>query len=230
VTVFKYALRRGLFQPLSLILNCVMPIALIVIAPGGAFDPQEGRGFFMMALLILYGAFMMAGSIQADRIDRVTFRILAGPVTLRSYLMQNFFAGLVPMMVLCSIIGVLGIILHDWQFMFALGVVICFILLAAVSVGMSFVWSIWFKDKETSMPTFPFVLMLMGFLGGLLLPLSQMPSSLRTISTVVPAHWASRGMEELMAYGITVQYWLSMLALAFFAAALILYGSKRRIM
>jgi len=236
VKVFNYAMRRGFTAPVSLILNCLLPVVLMIVANDYSFmmvnqygDADAGGGFFTLMLLLMFGAFMMAGSIQADKRDGTTVRILAGPITFRSYLVQNFFAGLVPMIILSFILGGMGLVMYSWTVEFMLAVVLCYILLSATSIGLSFVWSIWFKDKETAMVSFTFAMMLMGFMGGMLLPLGIMPAMLRNIGAVFPAHWASRGMEELLAYGITAQYWLSMAALVLFSAALILYGSRRRI-
>ena len=133
------------------------------------------------------------------------------------------------MTALTVVIGVLGITLHGWTLSFAAAAVLLYVLLAATSVGLSFVWSIWFKDKETSYTTFSFVLTLMGFIGGMFLPLSIMPPVVRNIGSVIPAQWAVRGLEELLEHGVTVHYWLYMAALVLFAAALLLYGSRRRI-
>ena len=231
MTVFWYAMRRGFFRPVSLILNSITPIALLVFGNSVAFGTgAEARGYFMLAILILFGAFMMAGGIQADKLDGVLVRILAGPITFRSYLIQNFFAGLVPMVILTLILGVLGIMIHDWALSFALFVVLTYILLSASSIGLSFVWSCWFNDKETSTVTFSFALMLMALLGGILIPASIMPTSVRNIGALFPVHWAARSFEELIVYeSATTQYWLSSLALVLFTAALILYGSRRRI-
>ncbi|MCL2202819.1 MAG: ABC transporter permease [Defluviitaleaceae bacterium] len=229
MTIFKYALRRGLMKPASLVANGVLPLVFIIAMPDG-YNMDGGRGFFMLAFLLMFGAFMMAGGIQGDKIDGVTLRILAGPITFRTYLVQNFFAGLVPMVVLTGILGALGIALHDWTLPFAGAVVLCFILLSATMIGLSFVWAVLFKDKEASLVAFTLIVMLMGMVGGLMIPQSVMPAALRNIGAIFPPHWAARGLEQLISYGtMTAQYWLSMLALVLFAVALLLYGSKRRI-
>ncbi|MCL2603741.1 MAG: ABC transporter permease [Defluviitaleaceae bacterium] len=231
MTIFWYALRRGLTRPVSLALNSILPITFISVANSEAFGTgPEARGYFFVSYVILFGAFMMAGSIQADRIDGVLTRILAGPITFRNYLMQNFFAGLAPMVVLSAILGVIGILRHGWDLPFAGLVVLTYIMLSATSIGLSFVWSCFFKDREASTVAFSLILTLMAFLGGMLIPLSMMPATIRHIGALFPAHWAARAFEELIAYeGATAQYWTSILALALFSAALILYGSKRRI-
>ena len=236
ITIFKYALRRGLMKPASLVANCVLPLGLIIFmrdgfAMQGAYEGGGTSGFFMLAFLLMFGAFMMAGGIQADKQDGVTVRILAGPVTFRSYLIQNFFAGLVPMVVLLLVISGLGLALHGWELPFAAGVLLCYTLLSATMIGLSFVWAVLFKDKEASLVAFTLVVMLMGLVGGLMIPQEIMPAVLRNLGAVFPPHWAARGLTALTADGalFTTQYWVSMGALALFAIALLLFGSKRRI-
>jgi ABC-type multidrug transport system permease subunit len=231
VTVFRYALRRGLLQPFSLITNSVLPIALVVFGSNEYFGTGEGaRGYFTLALLMLFGAFLMAGSIQSDKMDGVLVRILVGPITFRSYLIQNFFAGLFPMVLLSSVIGVLGIVIHGWPPAFALAVALCYILLSATSIGLSFVWSCLFKSREGSIVAFSLILTLMASLGGLMISVRLLPPVIRRLGSLFPAQWAARGFEELIAYETaTARYWLSMLVLVLFTAALLLYGSRRRI-
>jgi len=172
---------------------------------------------------------MMAGGIQRDKIDGVTLRILAGPLTFRSYLVQNFFAGLMPMTVLIFILGVLGIILHGWNVIFTVWVSLTYILLSATSIGLSFVWSLWFKDKESGVVTFSFSLTLMAFMGGIMLPFSILPPVIRNIGALFPVHWAARAFEALLAEGANLEYAFSLFILLLFTVVLILYGSKRRI-
>jgi ABC-2 type transport system permease protein len=202
----------------------------MIVSNNTAFETNpQARGYFTLAILIMFGAYTMAGSIRADKIDGVIIRILAGPITFRHYLVQNFFAGLLPMVVLSAILSTLGMIIYQWELPFALAVMLTYILLSGTSIGLSFVWSCWFKDRETGTVTFSFTLMLMALMGGVLIPSSNMPPVIRNTGALFPVSWAARGLEELLADGITVQFWLSMLALVLFTAVLILYGSKRKI-
>ncbi|MCL2363837.1 MAG: ABC transporter permease [Defluviitaleaceae bacterium] len=230
MTVFKYSLRRGLLKPVSMIFNMVLPIAIMLISDAEAFDMVGGRAFFFLAFILLFGGFMMAGGIQADKLDGVTVRILAGPITFRSYLIGNFFAGMVPMAALCLILGGIGFARFDWTLAFTGLFMLVLAMISAVSIGMSFVWSCLFKDKEASMVAFVLIVMLMGLIGGLTVPLDILPDWVRYTGAVFPPHWAARGFEQLILEGTaTTEYWLSMLALAMFSIALILYGSRRRI-
>lgn len=230
LTVFKYALRRGLLTPMSLVINCVVPLGLILFANNAAFGPGDfGRVFYLIALGILWGAFTMAKSIQQDRTSGVVNRIVAGPVTMFSYLVQNFFASLAPMVVLSIIVGALSFLLHDWSITVAIGVTLCYILLASTSIGLSFAWSCIFKDSEASAVGVSMILTLVATIGGFMFPLSMMPRPLFYIGALLPAHWASRSIDAILVDGFSNMYWLGLLAMAMFTFMFVLYGSKRRL-
>jgi len=187
------------------------------------------RLLFLIALMIIFGAFFMARSIQQDKMDGTIIRILAGPVTMRSYLVQNFLSAMIPMAVLSVLIGVLGLALNGWELYFAAGITLCYIFLTASSVGLSFAWSCLFKDKEASYAVLSVLITAVATVGGLMIPLSVLPNALRIIGTIFPAQWAARAIESLMEYGLNGQFWLSMLAMFLFTVAYLLYGGKRRI-
>ena len=226
MTVFKYALKRGIVSPVALIFACVLPIAFVVF---GNFENEDSRGFYLVAFSLMVGAFFAAKGIQNDKIEGVVIRILAGPVTMRSYLVQNLLASLVPMAVLSLVIGGLGMVLHEWSLPLALGLAACYAFLAATSIGMSFVFSCLFKDKETSTGIFSAFITLPAMLGGFMIPLSVMPDVLFYLGAIFPAHWATRGIETLVVGEGLGIFWLSLLAMFLFSVAFLAYGGKRRI-
>jgi len=196
---------------------------------GMGMTQGPNRLLFLIALMIIFGGFFMARSIQQDKMDGTIIRILAGPVTMRSYLVQNFLSAMIPMAVLSILIGVLGLALNGWEFYFAAGITICYIFLTASSIGLSFAWSCLFKDKEASYAVLSVLITAVATVGGLMIPLSALPNALRIIGTIFPAQWAARAIETLMEYGLNGQYWLSMLAMFLFTVAYLLFGGKRRI-
>jgi len=231
MTVFKYALLNGLTKPMSIVMNSIVPIILTIFSDrintgfGG-----ESRQFYLLAFVIMFGAFLMANSIQKDKVEGVLVRILAGPITLRSYLAQNFLAAIVPMSIVSVIIGVLGYAIHDWSMTLTIGLILCYILVSASSIGLSFVWSCLFKDKEASIAGISVMITMTALLGGLMLPLAILPTTIYYFGTIFPAHWASRAIEQLVLYNeFTNMYWLGLLAVGMFAVAFVLYGSKRRL-
>jgi len=209
-----------------------MPLLLVILNPSMGFGPinaDQNRMPFLVALLIIFGGFYIARSIQIDKMDGTIIRILAGPVTMRSYLVQNFLSAMIPMTVLSILISVLGIILHSWEMYFAVGVMLCYIFLAATSIGLSFVWSCIFKDKEASSAVFAVLLTAVASLSGLMLPMSMLPRPIQYLGAIFPAQWANRALEALFEYGLNGMFWLGILAMFLFTVAFLLYGGKRRL-
>ena len=231
MTVFKYALYNGVTKPLSLIINSLVPVVVTVFSDRinigfGGTDIQ----FYLLAFFIMYGAFLMANSIQKDKVEGVLTRILAGPITLRSYLAQNFLAAIVPMMVVSAVVGILGYLIHDWDITFTIGLVMVYTMLSATSIGLSFVWSCLFKDKEASLSGISVVITMTALIGGFMIPLSMFPDPIFYAGMITPAHWASRAIEQLVLYGeLTNMFWIGLLALGMFTVAFVLYGSKRKL-
>jgi len=227
MTVFKYAMKRGFMNPTSLVINCVFPLAVVILMFG---DGSGGRGYYMLAMALMFGAFFMSAGVQNDKLQGVITRIMAGPITMRNYLLQNLLAAIVPMLGLIVILCALGMILHDWGLTFAIGLAVCYAFLAITSIGLSFVWSCLFKDKEASTIAFSFIMMFVALISGLMIPLSLLPTPIFYAGALFPAHWATRAIENLVEYGsFTGMYWLSILAMFLFAVAYLLYGGKRRI-
>ena len=232
ITIFKHALKNGVTKPLSLILNSVVPLVLVIFADRveGAFGGAESLVFYLLGFVIMYGAFLMANSIQKDKVEGVLVRILVGPISLQNYLIQNFFAAIIPMIFVSSVIGLLGFLIHDWAGMLTIGLIIIYILLSATSIGLSFAWSCIFKDKEASMSGISLVITFSGLLGGFMFPLQMLPDPAYYAGMITPAHWASRAIEQLTLYNeFTNMFWLGLLAMAMFTTAFILFGSKRRL-
>ncbi|MCL1842685.1 MAG: ABC transporter permease [Defluviitaleaceae bacterium] len=227
MTIFKYSLKRGFFSPATLILNCAMPLALMIAMRGEGLGEQ---GLFLIAMAVMFGGFFMAKGVQSDRAEGVLMRILAGPVTMADYLIQNLLSAIIPMIGLSAAIGVFGIAFHDWNLTFALGVSVAYSFLAITSVGLSFVWSSLFKSKDSSSAAFAAAMTLIAAVSGFFVPLRLMPDILFYIGALFPAHWASRAIQIMLDYGeFTQMYWLSILAMLLFAVAYILFGGKRRI-
>ena len=231
MTIFKFALLRGLRSPLSLILNFAAPVALVFIRNFWQDGGEGGLtgGFMLLGALIMFGAFAAARGIFNDRTDGTVTRILSGPTTTLRYLAQNLLACMVMMFIPIGVIVSVGAILHGWEISLAIWLFLCYTIFAAASVAFCFAWSCLFKTKETSSALFSLAAMFMGYLGGLLLPAQFLPRALNLIGAAFPPFWIARALENLLSYGATTQYWLSLLALVLFTVAFMLYGGKRRI-
>jgi ABC-2 type transport system permease protein len=229
MTVFQFALIKGLRNPGTFIFNCVLPIALILIRPlwtGEIF--LSGVGLLIM--VIWGGSFLMAQGIVDDRESGSLIRILAAPVSMLNYLTQNLMAFMVPLTAQAVLVTVLGMVLYDWNISFALTLFLCITVFTASAVAMSFAWYCLFKSKESSFSSFSAVVTFGSFLSGVFIPLTLFPEALQHVGAVLPAYWAMRALDHLFENGSVTGYlWQGIAAMVIFTAIFLLFGGKRRL-
>lgn len=225
--IFKYSLINGLKSKAALAVNCILPLVLILIRPLWTGDLQ--LGFNLVAFMIMGGTFVISQGIMDDRTSGTVVRILAAPVTMFSYLMQKLFAYTVPLVVNIIVVCLVGYFLYDWSLYFAMALMLCYTVLTLACVALTFAWACLFKSKSNSLSAFSIVLTAMAMLGGLIIPIDLLPDVLQHVGAIFPSYWASNGIESLIQYGITGQYWLSIAVMLLFTAIFLLYGGKRRI-
>lgn len=229
MTIFKFALIKGLRSPGTFVFNCVLPLVLILIRPlwtGEVFF----SGFGLLVMVIWGGSFLMSQGILNDRSDGALTRILAAPVSMFNYLAQNLLAFMVPLTVQVALVTLLGAILYDWSLTVALALFLCYTVFTISAVGMSFAWNCLFKSKDSSFSSFSALVTFGTFLSGAIVPTSQFPEGiLQYVGAVLPAYWAVRGIQSLSEFNITGEFWISILAMMLFTMVFLLYGGKRRL-
>ena len=230
MTIFKFALIKGLRNPGTFVFNCVIPLALILIRPlwtGNVFL----SGFGLLVMSIWGGAFLMTQGIIKDRTSGALTRILSAPVSMFNYLVQNLLAFMVPLTVQVALLSVLGMLFYDWSLRLALALFLCYVVFTISSVAMSFAWNCLFKSKDSSFSSFSALVTFGSFLSGAFMPVEAFPEGiLQYIGAVLPAYWAVRGLNalSLTEFAITGDYWLAILAMVLFTMVFLLYGGKRR--
>ncbi|MCL2377200.1 MAG: ABC transporter permease [Defluviitaleaceae bacterium] len=232
MTIFYYALLRGAIRnTFSLVVNCFIPIALIFVRPfwtQGVFGITIGFG--LLAFVTMSGAYLMSLNILKDKAEGAIHRILAAPVTMRQYLMQNLLACMVPLTAQMLIISALGYFLYDWSITLSLAIFLCYSVLMLASVAMAFAWHCLFKDGDQSASSFMFLLTFMAVLGGLFVPTEFFPGVLQYLGAIFPVYWGIQGLNSVLETGaISSDFWLPIAAMLLFTAAFLLYGGKRRI-
>jgi len=207
--------------------NCIIPIILMFIRP---FWIDGATGFFFIAFAVMSGAYLMSLSILTDKTDGAIVRILAAPITMRRYLTENLLACMVPLLVQVLLVSLLGVALYDWGLTLSIVVFLCYTVLTLASVAMAFAWHCLFKSKDASNAGFGFIVTLMAFLSGFIFPLEVFPGIIQYIGAIFPAYWTARALHYVLETGvINGVFWTSIAAMLVFAAAFLLYGSKRRI-
>jgi len=227
MSIFKFALLRNARNRTAIMVICVFPLLLVFIPP--LWTGEWAQGFYLIALQIMVGSFILARSIIDDRLDKTIYRILAAPISMYNYLIQNLLAYLLPLLVQIIVIVIIGAMLYGWGLGFSLALILCYTIFAVTSVSMSFAWSCLFQNKYSNFSAFVILATFAGFIGGFWVPISLLPDSMRFLGMLFPAYWASNGIYSLGAYGVTWEYWLSLIAMLLFSAVYLLYGGKRRI-
>ena len=231
MTIFNFALIKGLRNLPTLVFNCVLPIALLLVRPVWTGEGNLGflSGFGLLAMVIWGGAFLMAQGIMNDKHSGALSRILAGPVSMFNYLAQNLLAFMVPLTLQVALISILGMILYDWSAQLALALFLCYTVFTMASVTMAFAWNCLFKSKDTSFQTFGAVITFGIFLSGAMVPLELLPAVLQHVGAIFPAYWGIRGINAFLTYGaMGADYWIGIAAMLLFALVFLLYGGKRR--
>ena len=228
MTIFNFALIKGLRHPMTLVLNCIAPIVMIFIRPLWESD-QMLSGFGLLVFLIWGGSFLIAQGILNDKETGAITRIMAGPITMMNYLMQNLFAYMVPLTVQILLITVLGTILYGWSGTLAIGIFLVYFVFTIASVAMSFAWNCLFKTKSGSFSSFSGVITFGIALSGALIPLSFFPTALQYIGGIFPAYWAMRAINSLVALeSFTNAYGIGILVMVGMTILFLIFGGKRR--
>jgi len=227
LTVFKYALLRNIRTPLLFMATSLGPIVIIFLMVNiWTYAPAAGVG--MLAMLMMYSLNTSAGIILEDRIDGSVIRVATSPVSTLSYITQNLFAVILPTFFQILLLAVVGYLRYNWSVEFTLGMTLSFLIFAVANTAFAFAWNMFFKSKEGSKWTFLFVIMLIAFFGGLMIPTEFLPNILQHIGAIVHPYWLIRGVTSLWEEGITVTFWLYQLVLTLFATGYLVIGGTRK--
>ena len=153
-------------------------------------------GMLIMFLLFIVEAFMR--EIQSERADGKTRRMMFSPLTTRELVTARLFSGWLMGMLVCALAMAVGALLFgiDWGnplLLLLLVMVSCF--WCAAFFGML---NAFFRNKnQAGAFSSPIILVFAAF-GGSMLPLEQIPPSLRWIAKFTVNNWFITGCREIM--------------------------------
>jgi len=224
MVILRFALKRSFRSPIPILISVIVPVALLAFS--GLWGDDDSRGYYFIALIILFLSFPLTGAITSDRRERTIVRIMTTPTTTFKYLSQNFIACMVPLLIQITIIGALGMLWHDWHIEFAFNLCLIYAVFAATSIAFAFAWSCIFKSKEVSFTVLAMVMTFASF-AGILLPLEFLPTVLYYIFMIFPTFWVASGIEELIFYGATGWFIICLTILVGFVVLFLMDGSRR---
>lgn len=226
MTIFKFALLKSVKNPFTLLFNCALPLALILVPPLWADGTQAG--FMLMVLAVWLGAFKISQGVLSDRQEGTIVRIMAAPVTMFGYLAQSLLAFMVPLSVQVALFSAIGWALHGWGPAFALLAAGAYLAFTVSAVALGFAWSCLFKHMETSQAAFTAVITFSAALSGVFVPLSMLPLPLQYLGAPMPSFWAVRGINAALETGaFGLQYAAAVAAMLAIAALCLAFGAKR---
>lgn len=227
MTIFQFALIRSMRKKFTLLTLCTIPIIMIFITP--LWATGEGFGFNFYGIIILYTAFLLVRAILTDRINKITIRIFAAPVTTLQYLFQNLMGFLMLIILQIIVIISIGSIRYHWELSDTIILASIYILFAANAISFSLAWNSLFRSKEMSDGVFSVVISVMSLLGGVFVPLSYLPGVLQKIGMIFPTYWLSTALIEIQSEKNFLKIFLAAGMLILFSVACLIFGSKRRL-
>ncbi|KAF0194145.1 MAG: ABC transporter [Bacillota bacterium] len=227
MTIFRFALMRGLRKKSMFAALFAVPLAMIFIRP--LWTPENGAGFVFYGMVILFAAFSLVRLIMTDRVSGTIVRIFAAPVTTFQYLSQNLLAYWLILGIQTVVMVAVGAMLYEWGIEMAAQLILCYTVFAVASIALSLAWTSLFRSKVISDAVFSIVVSFMALLGGIFIPLSMLPDILRKIGMLFPTYWFSNSLLGIRDGAASREYWLSLLIMLLLSAASLLYGSKRRL-
>jgi ABC-2 type transport system permease protein len=213
-----------------------LPPVLVAVQPPGLQEPLAGASAFQLVVpgnAVLFGFFLaltVGISFVGERRSGTFRRLLAAPVRrptlLFAKLVPYFLVGMTQMLLLFGF-GAVVFGMAIAGSLLALALLTAALVFAAVSLGL-FVGS--FSGTERQVGAIgSVVLLVMGMLGGCMVPRAVMPASMREIGNFTPHAWALDGYYELLVRAGTgvADVWLEILVVAGFGAAFAIAGAAR---
>jgi ABC-2 type transport system permease protein len=176
-----------------------LPIAVRQRFPGDEVSPAASVGPGIGLLFLFLSVAIVARSLYEEHRQRVLDRIRAAPVSLGGLLLGKA-AGLVVLS--CTTMAVLWgttvvLLGSDWGD--PLGVVALIVASAVMVAGLGAFVAGTVRNERSADLYAMVVAFVLGILGGSLVPLSELPDTLKRVTLLTPNGWALRGFAELSA-------------------------------
>lgn len=186
-----------------------------------------GLGFLIMSMLFI--ANMTSSLILRDKTNKTFYRIFAGPITSKNYMLQNiasFFITQVLQLLVIFLIMLFGFNAYfgpNILTMFGL-----FMVFSIVCVSLGVAISSISRDTRQAGSLNTFITVPMCMLGGCFWPREIMPGVLLKISNFMPTTWVLKGADKLINGGSISSILTDVAVLFLFALIFILLGSWKK--
>lgn len=193
----------------------------------GVEDTRQGIGFLVMSMLFLAGFGGL--KVVEDRMAFCLHRVLATPISLKTYMIESIGA-----FFLISVVQVIGILLlMGLVFRLEFGgaffpVVLVLTLFSLVCVAFSMALASFAKSPQHLGVLSTLLVVPMCMLGGCFWPRWIMPQLLQDVGKLVPTTWVIESVEKLLRGASLLDVYLEIAILCGFAAVLFLLGTWKK--
>jgi ABC-2 type transport system permease protein len=225
--IFRFALRRGLGNPLIAVLFFLLPAGVVFLprAPGSLLPV----GFHIYGILLLFTAFMMIRIIVEDRESGVFLRIGAAPITHLRYLVESLLAYAVVLLAQNALVVGLGVVVHGKSLVAPLRLFGAYAVFSSTAIAFCLAVCELFRLREAAYGACSSLIIVISMLGGAYFPVQIMPASLQRVSMVTPTYWLFNALRIAEQGNGHSGFALSLGIMLLFTVAFLIAGSKRRL-
>jgi len=195
----------------------------VTVAEAAAGDRELDIQTYMSAAMAVFFLFFSVQfgvlSLLTERKEGTMARLLAAPISkpavLASKLLTSFAVGVVSM----TVLAVATSLLLDAHWGNPLGVAVLVVAGVLAATGVVALVTSFARTAEQAGNWQAIVAVVLGVLGGVFFPISQVGGALSALSYLTPHRWFMRGLADLSGGGDLGSVWLPAAAMALFAVA-----------
>ncbi len=190
----------------------------------GAAAP--GTGLLLYAMIILLGAYLLSRMFVEDKENEMTTRIATSPVKPWRYLLENL-ACFSSILIVQNLLFLFAYMAANPQAVSKpLLLLATFFVYSIMSVGLMLTISTVCKSSFVMLCASTISIMLLSMLGGLFMPISLMPETLKRVAMITPTYWFANALNSI--YTGNAQFTFQLAMLAGFALVFYLVGSWKK--
>lgn len=186
-----------------------------------------GMGFLVMSMLF-FSSFT-ANMILEDRKNRILYRVLASPIEVKGYMLENLLSFLCVSQIQIAAVFIMMRVIFNMNLgpsLLNLYIVLSVFSLVCVSFGVAL--TSLGKDSRQASIMASFLITPMAMLGGSFWPREIMPEFLQKVGYFVPVTWVLKGAEKVLFGGTLLDAKIELLILFLFAVIFFLLGTWRK--
>jgi ABC-2 type transport system permease protein len=225
--ILRFALRRGLGNPLLAAALFLLPAAVVFLprAPGSALPV----GFHIYGIMLLFTAFLMIRMIVEDRENGVLQRIGAAPVTHFRYLLESLVAFAIVLLAQNALVVGLGVVVHRGSLTAPWRLFAAYAVFSSTAIAFCLAICELFRLREAAYGACSGLIIVISMLGGAYFPVEIMPASLQRVAMVTPTYWLFNALRIAEQGDHDPRFALSLGIMVLFTVAFLIAGSKRRL-